>query len=267
MAMALTLALKRVIKYFKESTPLSIGRKPFNESKLNESLICILGWLNSVETAETGFNLIAGFMRWRANERRSFSQSPIDDEKGGTDDYTILGRLPKVIMRLEGLEAELRELNVTMVDSNGRDDVISIESRLILDGAVSDLMNDIKALEVPCDFGGMIRRCIRISDDVKDETKSNELDDDPPSDEYESDDDPNNGGGDEFSSSLTGKRRTRLRYPYANMRKSRRVSLRSRNETIDDWLAMDDDEFGSAPGERYNADDAFVDLEDFIVEG
>jgi hypothetical protein len=267
MAMALTLALKRVIKYFKESTPLSIGRKRFNESKLNESLICILGWLNSVETAETGFNLIAGFMRWRANERRSFSQSPIDDEKGGTDDYTILGRLPKVIMRLEGLEAELRELNVTMVDSNGRDDVISIESRLILDGAVSDLMNDIKALEVPCDFGGMIRRCIRISDDVKDETKSNELDDDPPSDEYESDDDPNNGGGDEFSSSLTGKRRTRLRYPYANMRKSRRVSLRSRNETVDDWLAMDDDEFGSAPGERYNADDAFVDLEDFIVEG
>jgi hypothetical protein len=30
---------------------------------------------------------------------------------------------------------------------------------------------------------------------------------------------------------------------------------------------MDDDEFGLAPGERYNADDAFVDLEDFIVEG
>jgi len=30
---------------------------------------------------------------------------------------------------------------------------------------------------------------------------------------------------------------------------------------------MDDDEFGAAPGEKYNGDDAFVDLEDFIVEG
>lgn len=73
----------RVIKYFKETTPLSIGQKPFNESKRNESLICILGWLHSVEATETGFNLIAGFMRWRANERRTFSHSPIDGEKGG----------------------------------------------------------------------------------------------------------------------------------------------------------------------------------------
>jgi hypothetical protein len=30
---------------------------------------------------------------------------------------------------------------------------------------------------------------------------------------------------------------------------------------------MDDDEFGSTPGEKYNANDAFVDLEDFLVEG
>ena len=155
-----------------------------------------------------------------------------------------------------------------MVGSNGRDDVISIERRLIHDGAVSVLMDGTKAPEVPCDFRGMIRRCIRISDDFMDETKSNGLNDDPPSDKYESDYDPNNGGGDEFSSSLTGKRHTRRRFPYySRMRKSRRVYLRSRNETVDDWLAMDDDEFGSAPGERYNADDAFVDLEDFIVEG
>jgi hypothetical protein len=140
--------------------------------------------------------------------------------------------------------------------SNGMDDVISIERRLILNGAVSVLMDGTKAPEVPCDFGWMIRRCIRISDDFMDETKLNGLDDDSPSDEYESNDDPNN-----------GKRHTRRRVLYSRMRKSRRVSLRSRNETVDDWLAMDDDEFGSAPGERCNADDASVNLEDFIVEG
>ena len=116
-----------------------------------------------------------------------------------------------------------------MVGSNGRDDVISIERRLIHDGAVSVLMDGTKAPEV--------------------QTKSDGLDDDPPSDECKSNDDLNNGGGDEFSSSLTGKRLTRRRFPYPRMRRSRRVPLRSRNETVDDWLAMDDDEFGSAPGE------------------
>ena len=136
-----------------------------------------------------------------------------------------------------------------MVGSNGRDDVISIERRLIHDGAVSVLMDGTKAPEVPCDIVGMIRRCIRISEAFMDETKSDGLDDDPPSDECKSNDDLNNGGGDEFSSSLTGKRLTRRRFPYPRMRRSRRVPLRSRNETVDDWLAMDDDEFGSAPGE------------------
>ena len=45
------------------------------------------------------------------------------------------------------------------------------------------------------------------------------------------------------------------------------MSLRSRNDTIDNWLAKDDDNFAAAPGERYNDVDAFVDLEDFIVDG
>ena len=40
-----------------------------------------------------------------------------------------------------------------MVGSNGRDDVISIERRLIHDGAVSVLMDGTKAPEVPCDIG------------------------------------------------------------------------------------------------------------------
>jgi hypothetical protein len=30
---------------------------------------------------------------------------------------------------------------------------------------------------------------------------------------------------------------------------------------------MDDDDHGRAAGEKYNSNDAFVDLEDFLVEG
>ena len=50
-------------------------------------------------------------------------------------------------------------------------------------------------------------------------------------------------------------------------RQKRRMSLRSRNDTIDNWLTMDDNNFAAAPGERYNDIDAFVDLEDFLVDG
>lgn len=42
-----------------------------------------------------------------------------------------------------------------MVGSNGRDDVISIERRLIHDGAVSVLMDGTKAPEVPFATGGI----------------------------------------------------------------------------------------------------------------
>jgi hypothetical protein len=45
------------------------------------------------------------------------------------------------------------------------------------------------------------------------------------------------------------------------------MPLRSRNETIDVWLTLDDEDFAGTSGEVYNNDDAYVDLEDFIVEG
>jgi hypothetical protein len=261
MSMTLTLALKRVIKCFKEFTPRTIGQKPFDECKSNESLICIIGWLHSVK-ATTRFNLITGCLRWRANERRTFSLPHLDnDEDDVGESYTILGRLPKVLLRLEGLEAELRELNVILADCKRRNDKISIEKWLILDRAASALMDGARAFEEPGDFGEMLRRCIQILDEGKNGMKSNGVDGDVLSDEDESDEDLES---DEFSP-LAGKRRRQQLHSYA--RKSHRVPLRSRNETVDDWLAMDDDEFGSTPGEKYNANDAFVDLEDFLVEG
>jgi hypothetical protein len=261
MAMTLTLALKRVIKYFKECTPLTFGQKPFDECKLNESLICIIGWLHSVKATDAKFNLITGCLRWRANERRIFSLPPFkNDNDDGGESYTILGRLPKVLLRLEGLEAELQELNNISAECKRRNK-ISIERWLILDRAASALMNGASALEEPGDLGEMLRRCIQILDEGKDGMKSNVVDRDILSDEDDFYEDLERNE----SSSLAGKRRRQRLCSYA--RKSRRVPLRSRNETVDDWLAMDDDEFGSAPGEKYNANDAFVDLEDFLVEG
>jgi hypothetical protein len=207
-------------------------------------------------------SIFTGFMRWRANEERAFSLSLYESGKDDDDGtgYAILGRLPKVLLRLEGLVAGLRELN-SLVNSTRRHDDIMIERTLILEKYVSTLMNGSMALVELDDFRGMVRRCIETLDEGEDELTTNGVDDVLLSNEDESDEEFE----DEHMPSSSGKRQMRRLYPL--IRKSRRITLRSRNETVDDWLTMDDDDHGRAAGEKYNSNDAFVDLEDFLVEG
>jgi hypothetical protein len=264
MSMTLTVALKQVIKYLKESSSAICQKYLSNQIKLKESLICILGFLHShsVNSSDMKLSIFTGFMRWRANEERAFSLSLYESGKDVDDGtgYAILGRLPKVLLRLEGLVAGLRELN-SLVNSTRRHDDIMIERTLILEKYVSTLMNGSMALVELDDFRGMVRRCIETLDEGEDELTTNGVDDVLLSNEDESDEEFE----DEHMPSSSGKRQMRRLYPL--IRKSRRITLRSRNETVDDWLTMDDDDHGRAAGEKYNSNDAFVDLEDFLVEG
>jgi hypothetical protein len=207
-------------------------------------------------------SLFAGFMRWRANEERAFSLSLYENDKDDDDGsgYAILGRLPKVLLRLEGLVAGLRELN-SLINSTRRHDDIVIERTIILEESVSTLTNGSMALVELYDFRGMLRCCIETLDEGEDELISNGVDDVLLSNEDESDKEFE----DEHMPSLSGKRQMLRLNPL--IRKTRRIILRSRNETVDDWLTMDDDDHGRAAGEKYNYNDAFVDLEDFLVEG
>jgi hypothetical protein len=75
------------------------------------------------------------------------------------------------------------------------------------------------------------------------------------------------GGREDVESDLESDKAMKRQKQRFGPRRKRRMSLRSRNETIDNWLTFDDDDFAAAPGERYNDFDAFVDLEDFIVDG
>ena len=262
MTITLTLALKQVIKYIKESSSTFCQKYPFNQIKLKESLICILGFLHSINSSDMKSSLFAGFMRWRANEERAFSLSLYENDKDDDDGsgYAILGRLPKVLLRLEGLVAGLRELN-SLINSTRRHDDIVIERTIILEESVSTLTNGSMALVELYDFRGMLRCCIETLDEGEDELISNGVDDVLLSNEDESDKEFE----DEHMPSLSGKRQMLRLNPL--IRKTRRITLRSRNETVDDWLTMDDDDHGRAAGEKYNYNDAFVDLEDFLVEG
>jgi hypothetical protein len=246
-------ALRQIIKYFRVSTyPTIDGREPLKECRLHESLICVLGWLRSVKAQETKYYVLTGFLQWQANEKSSFSISSL----GSSDGYPILSRLPKVLLRLEGLDAELRKLEILL---STRNDKCSSSKRQALGQMMTALMGKGQEADEPANFLELLQECIKIVDDSK---NTLQLDD---YGNIQSEEEVSDADIDEDDFILSGKRQNQ--HPYGKVRKSRRVSLRSRNDTIDNWLTMDDDEFGAAPGEKYNADDAFVDLEDFIVEG
>ena len=69
---------------------------------------------------------------------------------------------------------------------------------------------------------------------------------------------------DELGNPTLGKRKRRGRNNAIekHLRKAQRNVLRSRNEVVDEWLDLDADN-----ADRNDSMDAFVDLEDFLVEG
>ena len=69
---------------------------------------------------------------------------------------------------------------------------------------------------------------------------------------------------DDLGNATLGKRKRRGRNTAVekHLRKAQRNVLRSRNEVVDEWLDLDADNV-----DRNDSMDAFVDLEDFLVEG
>jgi hypothetical protein len=199
-------------------------------------------------------DFINGPIRWFAAETKIVGTSmPITTEKAGN--YPVLHRLPKIIYRLESIEAELKNLSMIVEDIKKRNNGDSNERMCILNEMASSCTPNAVADEF---FYELLEDCIQIIRTRKSSTRTIEnyaelLSDD----EAEPADD---------DVSFQGRKRPNRGFVPAR-RSRRRITLRSRNETIDDWLTLDDEDFAAAPGEVYNADDAFVDLEDFIVDG
>ena len=249
--MTLMLAFKQLAKYLATVRPHSHAQAPLNDATITESIIFILGWFQSIKAKKATHDLITGSLLWYIHEKRNFSVASFGKDGG----YPILGRLPKVLLRLESLEAEIRKLGDVL---NG--DEKTKNKTIILDQVMSAFIED-KDESGGINFRELLSQCIEIVGSNKKTVKSTVIDGQILSEE-EDDSEEEDIHGDGIT--LTGKRQ---RQRFAPVRKSRRVSLRSRNETIDNWLTLDDDHFGSTPGEKYNVDDGFVDLEDFLVEG
>jgi len=244
-SMTLVASVKRLVKYFKHfKHSFHSGDE---EQRLVESMVCIIGWICSRNRSK--HDISTGSMHWYIIQREKFSSA------GGDENYPILGRLPKVIYRLDHLEAELLNLiNILLNDFSHVDDDAKMRKMRWFESITTALSQNTPGSDVAFDFVASLKDCVSDIDAQKREMKFETNDEDSNS---------SSGSNDNvFMTNIGRKRRIG-----SKSRRSRRFALRSRNETIDEWLAMDDDEFGLEPGERYNVDDAFVDLEDFLVEG
>jgi len=253
MAMALTSSTKQIIKYLSDSSS-SVAK----QSSSTGSIVVLLGWFSSIKSDLP--DIITGSSQWFIAERRKLSLAVISNsERDESDDYPILGRLPKVLYRLEGLDAELRNLSILISDLKWKHDKTFQAKVRYLDEKTTLIVDTDDTSQVGMrTFREMLQEVTQTVDSRKNSMNLVGADDLFSEEEVDSEEDIDG------ASVANGKRRKRLHVP---IRKSRRMILRSRNETIDDWLTLDDEEFGSAPGEKYNAEDAFADLEDFLVEG
>ena len=243
-------SVKHLNQYFQNDQNQRIQyreMKHFDEAKLGESIVCVLGCLCSIRLNEAKHDIITGPIQWYWKEREN-----LDFMYKRGEDYSMFSRLPKMIYRLEVLEAELRKLVRTLIDPKMP---AWKEKMLPIDQMASTLNNDD---EESTNLFDLIQEYLGALNSRKKEMNIDVIDVSAL------------GGGvrEEVAESDLEEDAVRKRpMQQFRSRRKRRMSLRSRNDTIDNWLTLDDENFASTPGERYNDVDAYVDLEDFIVEG
>jgi hypothetical protein len=193
---------------------------------VTESLACLTAWL--VSSAQDNPDFIARSRRWYQAEGQ---QKRPTNSSGAT----AFERLPRMLFRMEELERRLQRLHrmLAMLENKSSEAERVRKLDLLLD-------EDDEALDNPASLVRMIK------DKVTSLTKQDAF------------------GMMMTDSSLGSKKRQKQNHEIdTRIRKERRRGrvVRSRNQLVDEWLHLDQENDEGDDG------DAFVDLEDFLVEG
>eukprot|EP00978_Attheya_sp_CCMP212_P013722 scaffold34550_cov56-Attheya_sp.AAC.3 len=283
-------AIRYVTKTIKECDIILPEEQIVNEGLL-EALICLSSWLRPnehVTLSKRSVDFTAGARRWYdaekvhySNVKRKAKQSrhiPVDP---------VLTRLPKVLLRIEELEASVQKLKALLFDvqttKKGKVASSCIDSFLTLmlyDDSLSQKGGE-NSDGSPNKTNGNIQLYRLVSDYISSTGLDSSANDDGFGmamilDEMDSDDDGDDDGGSSQKDAANGatrgvrtKRKSRsISVPRSQglqkrLRDARRKVLRSRNEVVDTWLGLDEETAGEGKG----TNDAYVDLEDFLVEG
>jgi len=221
------------------------------DESLRESLIFFVGWLRSIEHNTAKFDNFSGPNHWCAIEQERAAESKRDARK-------LIDRLANIARSLEYLEDDTRELTVAidaMLNNESLSDEISSLLSQFLPPIAGRTSSPFGEETSSCSvqlFSDLLHRCIQCVDNsmskVRDKCQSNI--EDSAEDESESTDEIE-------GLTFHGKRQLDVR------RKSRKKSRMSRNNTIDEWLTLDN---CKSNGKKHSIN-SYTDLEDFIVDG
>jgi len=221
-----------------------------NSIRFGESLACLCAWFTCSRNGLALFT--SGARRWFHNEKARYRAAKAKAKAGGyhLDQDPVLSRLPKVLHQMEELEVSFQKLASVILAPSKKKNVEACQKFLSeVDAFLPSLAN-----EEPKSFSAIIaehRDRLASSSD----SKLSSFDMALISFKDKEDD---------LGNPTLGKRKRRGRNATIekHLRKAQRNVLRSRNEVVDEWLDLDADN-----ADQNDSMDAFVDLEDFLVEG
>jgi hypothetical protein len=195
-----------------------------------EALCCLSSWLTT-GTSKVD-DITCGLRSWHQCEKSSYEVSVGRGVHAAED--AVLRKLPRVESRVDELETSLRTLSQTLKDAR-------FSTKQKSKGVLDDINAIVKSHPATKDFAHMVSGKLKMVAEGQLSLDS------------EAGVGPNAGR----KRKVTAHMQKRLK------RERRRPTVRSRNDVVDKWLQMDKE---MCDGEAYG-EDAFADLEDFIVDG
>jgi len=235
-AMVLKKSIQKLIGYIQNSNATF-------DLAIAESLTCVMAWL-SREEIDT--DLSSGLRKWYKEEKGNRSGRGLQGVAYEKSDASVVARLPKVLFRMEELDWSVQKLSE--VCSRHLSSRVSDLDEFI--GRVYEALSGDENAWSSSTVNKMIEQKLKMSESVEsgialiDTFAERAIDEEP---------------------TYKRKKSYRSRRLEQQMRKERRRRFkRSRNTVVDEMLQRDQEQ-GHDKGNE--ADDAYVDLEDFLAEG
>ena len=233
-----------------------------NSIQFGESLACLYAWFTCSRNGRA--LLTSGARRWFHNEKARYRVAKAKAKAGGyhLDQDPILSRLPKVLYQMEEMEVSFQKFAAMVLSPSKKKNSKACQIFLAdVDALLPSFTTSANTTTGTLPSGEESKSFATIVAEHRDRLASS-------SDSKLSSFDMAlisfKDKEDELGNPTLGKRKRRGRNNAIekHLRKAQRNVLRSRNEVVDEWLDLDADN-----ADRNDTMDAFVDLEDFLVEG
>ena len=205
-----------------------------------EAAVSFLSWMHP---RSSPFVFTRGARQWYYAEKKMYKSFKASSNRGVNKNESFLGRMGKMIVRVEELEAMLQQLNGIFSKESGKNDneLTKLLDDLMITLFANSCKDSDKWQQQQDSFFRYIHAHLNESIPEKLAIRT-------------------------FDVPIIGRNGDRTDITAQNRKRkpkmARHYTPRSRNEVVDEWLNLD-----AETGEGGGHSDAYVDLEDFLVEG